>query len=106
MLIKWQAATVRAVLEAAALIAANNDLNNALMAEALSAEGLADVQAMLMTENKALAEQVRVLREALQDASNHMDRARNILTDGKPTPECNWGMLATESARAALEATK
>ena len=56
--------------------------------------------------NAALRERVKVLEDALRGALDHMDRARDILTDGKPRPECNWGMLATESARAALEATK
>ena len=54
---------------------------------------------------EAQAERIRVLREALQDALDRMDRARNILTDGKPRPECNWGMLATEQLRPILEAT-
>lgn len=42
--------------------------------------------------------QTELLREALE----RMDRARNILTKGKPTPDCNWGMLDTTSLRAAL----
>ena len=33
-----------------------------------------------------------------------MDRARAILTDNNPHPECNWGMLDTTALRAAIEA--
>ena len=44
-------------------------------------------------------------REALAEAIKRMDRARNILTDGKPTPMCNWGMLATEDLKPVLAAT-
>lgn len=51
-----------------------------------------------------LRERVKVLEDALKDALVRMDRARGILTDGKPRQECNWGMLATEAARAALGA--
>lgn len=39
------------------------------------------------------------------DALDRMDRARNILTDGNPRPDCNWGMLDTSDLRAALSAT-
>lgn len=56
--------------------------------------------------NAALRERVKVLEDALRGALDHMDRARDILTDGKPRPECNWGMLATESAREALRETE
>lgn len=38
---------------------------------------------------------VRAQRKVLEQALERMDRARDILTDGKPRPECNWGMLAT-----------
>lgn len=41
-------------------------------------------------------------QEALKAALDRMDRARNLLTNGKPTPECNWGMLDTSDIRAAL----
>jgi hypothetical protein len=46
------------------------------------------------------------LKEALEDAKARMDRARDILTDGKPRPECNWGMLDTNNLIAALEQAK
>jgi hypothetical protein len=39
---------------------------------------------------------------ALEMALERMDRARNILTDGKPTRECNWGMLDTSDLRALI----
>ena len=41
-------------------------------------------------------------REALTLALERMDRARNILTNGSPTPACNWGMLDTSDLRKAL----
>lgn len=44
----------------------------------------------------------RVIIEALE----RMDRARHILTDGNPRPECNWGMLDTADLRAMIEAAK
>lgn len=37
-----------------------------------------------------------------RDAAGRMDRARDILTDGKPRPECNWGMLDASGIRALL----
>ena len=67
-------------------------------------EALRQGGSKLTADNAALRERVKVLEDALKDALVRMDRARGILTDGKPRPECNWGMLATEAARAALEA--
>ena len=58
----------------------------------------------LSKDGSALTAQVKVLEDALRNALDCMDRARSILTDGKPRPECNWAMLATEYARGALEA--
>jgi hypothetical protein len=43
---------------------------------------------------KAQAENER-LRNKFTNAVTRMDRARHILTDGKPTPGNNWGMLDT-----------
>jgi hypothetical protein len=40
----------------------------------------------------------------LARAIERMDRARNILTDGNPRPECNWGMLDTSDLKAARPA--
>ena len=42
------------------------------------------------------------LLQLLDNALNRMDNARNILTDGNPRPECNWGMLDTSDLRAKL----
>ncbi len=42
------------------------------------------------------------LREALVGACTRMERARDILTDSNPRPECNWGLLDTKALRAAL----
>ena len=44
--------------------------------------------------------------ELLHRAMERMDRARNVLTGGKPTPICNWGMLDTSDLRRALLARK
>jgi hypothetical protein len=58
-----------------------------------------------------MAEEIADLRAALaasatteiaERAMERMDRARNILTNGNPTPNCNWGMLDTSDLRAAL----
>ena len=43
------------------------------------------------------------LRAHLTDLADRAERARNILTDGNPRPECNWGMLDTSAARAYLD---
>lgn len=60
---------------------------------------------MTEEDNTALSEQVKSLQAevarltaALSDARNRMDRARNILTKGNPTPSCNWGMLDTSKS--------
>ena len=44
------------------------------------------------------------LAEALQSAITRMDRARRILTDNNPRPECNWAMLDADDIRPALAA--
>lgn len=44
------------------------------------------------------------LAEALRSSLDRMDRARAILTDGRPTPNCNWGVLETMLERTALAA--
>lgn len=44
------------------------------------------------------------LPELLTQAIERMDRARDILTKGNPTPECNWGMLDTSDLRKAIAA--
>lgn len=45
--------------------------------------------------------QAAMLRAALAKAIERMDRARGILTNDNPRPECNWGMLDTSDLRAA-----
>jgi hypothetical protein len=40
-------------------------------------------------------ERCKKLEALLQSAIERMDRARNILTDGKPSWSCNWGILDT-----------
>lgn len=45
-------------------------------------------------------------RALLYQAMERMDRARSILTNGQPSPECNWGMLDTSALRAALARQK
>jgi len=44
------------------------------------------------------------LRHCLSSCLERMDRARRILTDDKPRPACNWGMLDTSDIRANLAA--
>jgi len=43
------------------------------------------------------------IQKTLDSALLRMDRARNILTDGNPRPECNWGMLDTRGLRDEAE---
>jgi hypothetical protein len=53
-------------------------------------------------------EKARVLRELLigkNGALIRMDRARAILTNDNPTPNCNWGMLDTADLSIELTAT-
>lgn len=52
----------------------------------------------MTTEELSRAELVALLR----DASERMRRARGILTQDNPRPECNWGVLSTEDIDAAL----
>lgn len=39
--------------------------------------------------------EIERLRALLKSACERMDRARGILTDYNPRPDCNWGMLET-----------
>jgi len=52
-------------------------------------EGLLLFHKKLIHQRDELAAQNQAMRE-------RMDRARSILTDGRPTPMCNWGLLSTE----------
>lgn len=54
---------------------------------------------------KAVNNHARLV-EALENVVERMERARDILTQGNPRPECNWGMLHTEFAREALAAVE
>lgn len=63
----------------------------------------------LSTPRAALAAQPGVVpsnlvRAMLHNAMDRMDRARNLLTDGNPRPDCNWGMLDASDLRKALAA--
>jgi hypothetical protein len=60
--------------------------------------------AELKAANKTLTAERDALYKALKDATIRMDRARDILTDGKPTPQCNWGVLDTYPQHKALAA--
>jgi hypothetical protein len=40
----------------------------------------------------------------IEGAVERMDRARNILTNGQPTPNCNWGMLDTSDLSTSSQA--
>ena len=53
-------------------------------------------------EIQAALERIATLEAALHLAFAKMDRARDILTDGKPRTDCNWGMLATEAIKHGL----
>jgi hypothetical protein len=58
---------------------------------------------------EAEREKVRLLRELLigkNGALIRMDRARAILTNDNPTPNCNWGMLDTADLSIELTATQ
>lgn len=55
-----------------------------------------------LTEQQKVEAERNRLRTTLEDAWTRMDRARNILTDGNPRPECNWGMLDTSLDRRTL----
>ena len=46
---------------------------------------------------------LQVLQQA-REALQRMERARDILTDGKPTPTCNWGLLDTGDLIARIDA--
>ena len=54
------------------------------------------------TSAAAQPEVVGLIRAMLHNAMDRMDRARNLLTDGKPRPDCNWGMLDASDLRKAL----
>jgi regulator of replication initiation timing len=54
-------------------------------------------------EREQLKAENQRLRNALETAWERMDRARKILTDGKPSKHNNWGMLDTTLDRQALE---
>ena len=46
------------------------------------------------------------LRAKLDEALRRMDRTREILTGGTPTPDRNWGALDTSDLRALKEQEK
>lgn len=60
--------------------------------------------ALLIEAKTKLAEleaaQAQSVPDVLSSALERMDRARNILTKGNPTPSNNWGMLDTSDLRA------
>jgi hypothetical protein len=45
------------------------------------------------------ADEIEKLRAALTAACDRMDRARGILTNDNPRPDCNWGMLDARDLR-------
>lgn len=48
-----------------------------------------------LTDHAVAETRIKELEAKLGTAIDRMDRARSILTDGKPTPRCNWGLLDT-----------
>lgn len=65
---------------------------------------LADHAAKMERELAEAKQQAGRLAGALERTLDRMDRARNILTDGRPRPECNWGMLDSTELRKELAA--
>ena len=60
------------------------------------------IVALRMLTESAVEEE----REILDACLELMDRARNILTNNKPTPDNNWGMLDTKFLRKDLKAIR
>jgi hypothetical protein len=56
-------------------------------------------KADIAIELARLSKERAALAGALAGACSRMDRARAILTDNNPRPECNWGMLNTSDLR-------
>jgi hypothetical protein len=50
------------------------------------------------------ADEIEELRAALTAACDRMDRARGILTNDNPRPDCNWGMLDASDLGPNVEA--
>jgi hypothetical protein len=48
---------------------------------------------------ESLVQEREMLLGSLIKACARMDRARGILTDDNPRPECNWGMLDTSDLK-------
>ena len=67
-------------------------------------DGMAVARAYLaqQPELARLRERCGTLAASLTEACEHMDRARGILTNNNPRPDCNWGMLDSGDLRAAL----
>ena len=53
----------------------------------------------------AMTAELERTQRLLERAIERMDRARMILTDGNPRPECNWGMLDTSDLRSNVKLT-
>jgi len=64
----------------------------------------AQVGRALLAHINSLASPQVTDEQIILSALERMDRARNILTSGNPTPACNWGMLDTSDLRAILSA--
>ena len=47
--------------------------------------------------------QIKRLQSSLETAWSQMDRARMVLTNNNPRPDCFWGMLNTADLREALQ---
>lgn len=70
----------------------------------------ASEQFLLLLDENECTELGRLIESAvlakveplLIDALTRMDRARAILTENNPRPDCNWGMLDTSDIRVAL----
>lgn len=56
----------------------------------------------LKKERNQARDNFEAMKQALEDAALRMQRARDILTNCKPTPDCNWGVLDTSNLRQVL----
>ena len=60
---------------------------------------LANTLGQASVEIERLNKKVAELEAKLENAVSRMDRARDILTNGNPTPSNNWGMLDTKDLK-------
>ena len=86
----------------------NNLCHDADEAERLETEviRLSGLLANRDADTVYLRKEIADLRAKLNEALRRMDRTREILTGGTPTPDRNWGALDTSDLRALKEQDK